>query len=337
MSAQSQASAVRGSAGLFRLADRGLIRVAGSDRERWLNAMVSNDVASLVPGRERSGCRALLLSRKGMILADFHVLLRPDSLWLDLERPALAETIEALRKHIIADDVTLEDLSAGVGRLSLEGPAARAILESAIGAPIQLSPEAVMDGSSEGVEVVVAAYGWSGEPAYQLFAPADKTGDLRQHLVEAGASCALIEADAEALEILRIEAGRPQLGAELGDDVLPDEAHLGEVVSEEKGCYIGQEIVARLRSRGQVNHLLVGLRFGNSLPAEPSTPLCVEEREIGEVTSSCVSPVAGAIGLGFVRRAHAAAGTELQAGACAAKVVSLPHAGPGFTVRGVDA
>ena len=134
----------------------------------------------------------------------------------------------------------------------------------------------------------------------------------------------MVDASAGALEIVRIEAGIPRLGSELGDDVFPDEARLERAISTTKGCYTGQEIVARLRSRGQVNHLLVGLRFSGDVLPEPDAELLFESRPTGEVTSSCTSALAGDIGLGYVRRAHAEPGTELVVCSAPALVVALP-------------
>ena len=328
MTPEQQALAVRRAAGLFHLSSRGLIRVEGSDRTRWLNAMLSNDVASLEPGGERSGCYALLLDRKGRILADFRVLVRPEAFWLESSREHLPATLEQFHKHIVADDVQLEDLTAAYGCLALEGPAARPILESAAGAAVSLAPEAGIDLQISGLDVVVIAAGWTGEPAYQLFAATPDLPQLGSALLAAGESHGLVEGDADALEILRIEAGTPLLGPELNDEVFPDEAGVGSAASISKGCYTGQEIVARLRSRGQVNHLLVGLRFQSAQAPKPDTPLLASSRRTGEVTSSCVSPTAGAIGLGFVRREHAAPGTEVLAREVVARVVSLPIVGP---------
>jgi folate-binding protein YgfZ len=130
------------------------------------------------------------------------------------------------------------------------------------------------------------------------------------------------------LETLRVEAGTPRQGRELDEDVLPAEARLDDTIATTKGCYVGQEIVARLRSRGQVNHLLVGLRFEGSAPAV-DTPLVRDGKRTGEVTSTAQSPRAGSIGLGFVRREHSEPGTEVDAAGESAVVVGLPFVAPG--------
>ncbi len=322
MSAAEQVAAVRRGVGLFRLEERGLLRVVGGDRVRWLDGMLSNDVASLAPGTERSGCHALLLTRQGRIVADLHVLLRGQSVWLELPREALAHTREVLERFIIADDVALEDASNEVERISLEGPKADALV-----AP-RLAAHACCEPSLGGVAVVAAAYGLAGT-GRQLFVPAGSTETVVAALREAGAGAGLVEAGPETLEILRIEAGVPKLGAELDEQVLPAEARLEGAVSSSKGCYTGQEVVARMASRSRVSHLLVGLCFDGPAPAPAGSSLEHEGRSVGEITSACVSPTAGSIALGFVRRAHAEPGSRLQAGGRAARVARLPFVAPG--------
>jgi folate-binding protein YgfZ len=329
MTPGEQALAVRRGAGLFRLGDRGLLAVEGEDRSRWLGGMVSNDVVSLSPGLERSGCYALLLTPKAGIVADLHVLLRPDAFWLESARAAIGPVRERLERYVVADDVRLGDRSAGFDRLALEGPRARDLLGRAAGEVPPLAPDACAELCVAGVDAVVAAFGWSGEDALQLFAPAGAGEALADAIQAAAPAGELVLASEGALEVLRVEAGIPRLGAELHEDILPDEARLARAISSTKGCYTGQEIVARIRSRGQVNHLLVGLAFPDDAPAAPGTILEADGKRVGEVTSSCVSPAAGAIGLGYVRRAQAEPGTALRAGDHAARVCDLPFAGPG--------
>jgi folate-binding protein YgfZ len=327
MMAAGQAAAVRGSAGLFRLANRGLVAVEGADRVRWLNGMISNDVAALAAGPERSGCRALLLTPQGRIAADLQVLWREDALWLETASEAVAPLIERLDKYIIADAVSLADRSAAVARLGLEGPAAPAILQRALGAPLRLAPDACADVRVAGAAAVVAAFGWTGEAAFQLFAPVEAGAAVATALAEAGAGEGLVEAGAEALEILRIEAGRPRFGADLDETVLPAEARLEAAVSTTKGCYTGQEVVARLASQGQVAHRLVGLSSEGPGPLPVGASVQAGDRRIGEVTSACVSPVAGPIALAYVRRPHEAPGTEVSVDGRTARVAALPFVG----------
>ncbi len=329
MSPGEEAAAVRRGAGLFHLAGRGLLGVGGGDRVRWLNGMVTNDVAALAPGPEGSGCYALLLNRQGRILADLHVLLRPEEIWLETAAEAVGRVAQTLARFVVADDVALSDRTGEVARLGLEGPASPRVLERACGRPLRLGPDACAELELAGGPALVAAFGWSGEAALQLLLPRAAEAAAREALLVAGRAEGLVLAGPEALEILRIEAGRPRLGAELEEDVLPAEARLEGAISTRKGCYTGQEVVERMRSRGQVGHLLVGLRPEGALPAA-GAKLFAAGAAVGELTSACHSPRAGAIALGFVRRACASPGTELEAaGGARLRVAPLPFVAGG--------
>lgn len=319
-----EVACTRRGAGIFPLAGRGLVEVTGEDRGRWLNGMVSNEVEGLGP--DSPGCYALRLDRKGRILADLHVWKRDDRYWLEVAGAAVAGLIEDLDRFIIADDVRLADRTPGFERVGVEGPAAPQLVGALLGAGSELPDEGWAPGRWEGDEVVAAAFGWSGEPARQLFVPQGRGEEATRALLEAAERLG-VEAGrghAETLEVLRVEAGIPAWGAELDPDVFPDEARLGRAISTTKGCYTGQEIVARLRSRGQVNHLLVGLAFEGDTPAPVDSELHAGGRRTGEVTSSVISPSVGAVGLGYTRREHAEPGTALQWEGGSARVVALP-------------
>jgi folate-binding protein YgfZ len=323
--AAERAVAVRRSAGLFALPERGLLQVEGADRVRWLDGMLSNHVAALAPDPDHSGCHALLLTPTARILADPHVLHRGEAFWLELCGDAAESTRVHLERYVIADDVTLQDVSNLWARFSLEGPKAAGLLERVTGTPLRLAPNACADLRIGSVAAVVAAYGFSGAPGFQLFVPSALAADVAGSLhAEGGAS--LVEGDAATLEILRIESGIPRLGAELDEDVLPAEAGLiASAVSLTKGCYTGQEIVARLESRGQVAHRLVGLRCAGETPPAPDTALEDESgKRVGEVTSACLSAVAGPIALGYVRRPFDTPGSALRVGSQQAWVTELP-------------
>jgi aminomethyltransferase len=224
-----------------------------------------------------------------------------------------------LGRYVVADDVTLRDASEAWQRLALEGPAAERVLEAALGRPLPLAPDATGEAALAGAGVVVGAYSLSGLGGRQLLVPPPAFAAVRDALLAAGAAAG----SAADLEALRIESGVPRAGRELTPDVLPAEARLERAVSETKGCYTGQEVVTRMRTRGRVAHLLVGLRFAGGLPA-PGTELRAEGRVVGSVTSAVLSPRLGAIGLGFVRSAEAEPGGALDAGTAEARVAPLP-------------
>ncbi len=330
MSAADQVLAVRSRAGLFRLEDRGLLSVRGGDRVRWLDGMVSHDIQAL--GAERTGCYASLLTRTGRMVADLHVLWAEEALRLELERSAAAEVVAHLDRFIIADDVQLANCSEEIGRLAVEGPAAPDILE-AIAPGLALPQDACGEVELAGAPVTLAAFGFSGEAAFQLLVPAAAREDVAAALLATGAPHGLVEAGAEALEILRIEAGIPRVGSELDDSVLPDEAGLDRTISTTKGCYTGQEVVARLRSQGVPSHRLMGLRSPGGDPIPVGEPIQAESSRVGEITSACSSPRFGSIALGFLRRGHAEPGRRLSVSGVPVEVCALPFF-PGSTDLG---
>ncbi|HYB12222.1 MAG TPA: glycine cleavage T C-terminal barrel domain-containing protein [Myxococcota bacterium] len=335
MQAQDLAAHVRSHAGLFDLPTRGVLAVRGRDRTRWLNGMISNDVARLAPGPESSGCYAMLLTPKGRIVADLHVLLRPEELWLELPRAEIPIVRERLAKLIIADDVTLVDRSHEIARLGLEGPKSLALVCDLLspaeqGAAKALALDACMEARIAGRDLVLCAFGFSGERALQVFVPGPPGAEqsVRNALLSVGAPHGLVPATDEVLEILRVEAGIPRLHAELSEDVLPPEARLERAISYTKGCYTGQEIIARIRSRGQVAHLLVGIAVEGESTARSGDAVQVSGEGVGAVTSAALSPVAGRIALAFVRRPYAEPGTRVAVGTGSGRVVALPFVSP---------
>lgn len=331
----SAAAAVRAGAGLFRLPRRGLLRVRGGDRVRWLDGMLTRDIQSLAPDPERSGCYALLLTRQGRIVADLHVLQRGDELWLEGDAAALVAAREALSKLIVADDVELADASAEFARLAVEGPTARAAVARVAGgrgAFAGIGPDCAAPAEIAGAPVLLGHWGVSGEAALQLFVPAEREEAVAAALREAGAALGLVEARFEVLEILRVEAGVPRYGAELTSEVLPAEVRMEAAISTGKGCYTGQEVVERMRSRGQVSHLLVGIALEaeaerSELPPRGSG-VEIGGQKAGEITSAVRSQLVGPIALGLLRRAHAEPGTPLRVGELSGTVAELPFVRP---------
>ncbi len=328
MNPGEQALRCREAAGLFRLGERGLLVVEGSDRTRWLNGMLTNDVAKLAPGRERSGCHALLLTRIGRIVAEVHVLLREGAFWLEAEQSAVAPLLATLGKYIIADDVRLSEAAPSWERLALEGPAASAIFAMAAGEAPGLAPDAAAGFEIAGISVLAGAWGVSGEDALQLFVPSGSGAAVALGLSRAGAGHGLVEAGEDVLEILRVEAGTPRQGRELSEAVLPAEVGLARAISTTKGCYTGQEIVSRMATRGGASHALVGLALEGRFAPAAGAVVSAQAERVGELTSAALSARAGAIALAFVRRAHAAPGTELGVEGRGARVTALPFVAP---------
>ena len=300
---------LREECGLLDRSGRGKLAVTGTDAAEYLQGQLTNDVEALEPGE---GQYAALLDRKGHIQADMRVL-RPaaEELWIDTE----PEGLEAARKHLqmykIGREVEVVDVTDERAIFSLIGPRSAEIA----GTP-PLPAYACEETSVGGVDCLVA-----GTPdGVDLIAASEDSDRLREALLEAGA----VEVGPEAIEILRIEAGTPRFGAEMGAETMPAEAGIVEAtVSFTKGCYIGQETVARLHYKGRPNRLLRGLCLSGPAPA--GAALRLGDKEVGALGSSTVSPALGPIALAIVRR-EAEPGAELAVGedGVTARVVDLP-------------
>jgi folate-binding protein YgfZ len=293
------------------LSSRARFILSGPDRVRFLHGMVTNDVEALAPG---AGCRAAMLTVKGKTLAELIVYADPEQLVLELDGEVRAKIRDVLNKHMIMDEVELADVTDETRELGVYGSTAHAALAKALGQEIPaLAPyhHVTLGG------VRVAAAPELGVPGFHVFgAPA-----VEGRTVD----------DAE-WEILRVEAGRPRYGADVDEDRLILEAGMDDAVSMTKGCYLGQEVVARATARGHINRKLVGLRVEGDGPVGAGARLSGPGRDdAGLVTSSVVSPRFGAIALGYVHRTLWDPGTELVvhdgAGERRAKVTELPFRG----------
>ncbi|HEV7769710.1 MAG TPA: glycine cleavage T C-terminal barrel domain-containing protein [Solirubrobacterales bacterium] len=300
---------LREECGLLDRGDRGKLLVTGPEAAEYLQGQLTNDVEALEPGE---GQYAALLDRKGHMQADMRVLrLETGEIWIDTEPEAVAAAGRHLQMYKVGREVEVADVGAERTILSLIGPRSAEIAGTAV------LPEHANEATAvAGTECIAIGTG----PGIDLIAAATEAGRLREALLNAGA----VEVSAAAAEILRIESGVPRYGAEMGTETMPAEAGIVEAaVSFTKGCYIGQETVARLHYKGRPNRHLRGLRL--SAPASPGAGLRLNEKEVGRLGSSCVSPVLGPIGLAIVRR-EAEPGTELAVGedGVTAEVVDLP-------------
>lgn len=271
--------------------------LTGPDRVRFLHGMVTNDIKRLAVGH---GCRAALLSQKGRFVADLIVYAHADELWVETDRSTFAKVWEILSHHIIADDVELVDRSGDFPLAGLYG------FGSPL--PVEVAPHVLV--AHQGV--LVAGTRELGAPGLRIFGK-NTLGDGVERL------------SSEGFEMRRIEAGTPRYGLDMDEDRLFLEAGIEDAVSYDKGCYLGQEVVARAQSRGQLNRRLVGLLFDNQLPERGSKLASADRPEAGFVTSAAFSTVLGRpVGLGYVHRTAWTPGTVLQCGNQSATVTALP-------------
>ncbi len=307
--------------GVYDLSWRAKILVTGGDRVRWLNGMVTNNVRDLVPGH---GVYAFMLNAQGRIQADLYVFQRGESLLVDTERGQRDKILQLFDHYIIADDVEIADISDKLTAVGLTGPESRYVLERAGIAVPDLAHLQFADVRWEqaGQQKTVALLR-SGEEAgesWQVWIAPEHVSELWDASVKAGAR----PTGTAALNLFRISCGIPQFGVDIRERDLPQETGQTRALNFTKGCYLGQEIVERIRSRGAVHRQFTAFSVEGSLP-EPGARILADEKEIGEITSSAVLPVPGGdrpVALGYLRRE--AAGKDLRAGTAKLKPASLP-------------
>jgi folate-binding protein YgfZ len=309
-----------------------IVELTGPDRVRYLNAIVSNDVKTLSEGR---GTLALLLNPQGHILVELEIYALQDKLLLLSHASVRERTVATLDKFIIMDDVTLSDVTDQFGSLAIEGPRAGTVIAEACGLALEgFSEHAVAEVEIDGVACHLIRHSHFGFSGAEIIAPREHLALLWRNLhasviAQHGAAIGM-----RAVNSLRLEAGIPWFPDDFNDTVIPHEAALEAAhISFSKGCYTGQEIVERVRSRGQVNRRRVQLKFSVADPPAPLTRLYArdtaagdanaESKEVGIITSSAFSPAANAaIGMAYVRREHNSPGSILDFSGGTATVVA---------------
>jgi aminomethyltransferase len=312
--------ALRAGCGTYRLPSRAKIRLTGADRVRWLNGMVTNNIRDLAPGQ---GVYTFLLNPQGHILGDLYAYNRAADVLLDVERAQLDKVLALFDLYIIMDEVEVADVSAQIAAIELAGPRVSEILRSAGLAPAE--PLAEME---------FCEIAWHDAPltlvrqhsadTYEIWPAPLHAQELFDELVTHGAK----PVGATALELQRIAQGIPRYGQDIRERDLPQETGQAHALHFSKGCYVGQEIVERIRSRGNVHRAFVGFLAEGPLPA-PGTKIQIDSKDMGEITSAAVLPLARGeqkVALGYVRREASAPGTVLKANESQVTVASLPFA-----------
>jgi folate-binding protein YgfZ len=319
-------AALREGAGVLDLSFRGRLCVLGADAQRFLNGQVTNNVKDLQIGE---GCYAALVSAKGRLQSDLNIYRLENEMLLDFE-PGQSEAVtQRLEKFVIAEDVQVVDVARDYGLWSVQGPKAAEALGSLLpGFIVPPKAMAVTKVEEAGFgEIYVAQAARLRSQAFDLFVSAAAMKDAGERLLaQGGRLCGW-----QALETARIEDGVPRLGADMDETNLAPEALDTRAISYAKGCYIGQEVIARIRTYGQVAKSLRGLRLGGKGKEAPpkGTRLFLGEKEMGSITSAVWSPALQAIiALGYIRREANQTGTELEAltpgGKVPAQIVDVP-------------
>lgn len=308
--------------------DRVLIEIAGRDRASWLHNLTTQQIKALGCG---DGQYAFALNVKGRILFDLNVFAREDALWVDLDRSVVPIALKHFDKYVITEDVQINSRADNVTSLALAGPrAAELFIEWGLSHVAKLPLMGHVNVILGGRPVTVARTDFPGVAAFDLFFAVDHAEEVHKILT------GLWTASAATVEVQRIEAGIPQWGRELTEEYLPAETRqLQRAVDFQKGCYLGQEVVERMRSRKVVARLLAGVRLdGVQSPLTPCDLTTADGAPAGTLTSTCLSLANRTlIGLGYLRTNLATAGTSLVVssphGPIPARVVELPFVNRG--------
>jgi folate-binding protein YgfZ len=321
---QAEYWALRQTVGLMDKNYRAYLKFTGPDRVRYLNAILTNDIKGL---GENHANLSLLLNPQGHIQAEIETHALADKLFCVSHALIRERLVPALDKYIIMDDVTLTDRTEECGTLALGGPKAAAAVAEVAGIKLdelrELESREVL---VQGIECRVVRRTPGKAPSGEFLVHREQVQDLWKILLDAAKKYGGGPAGYQALNAVRLEQGIPWFGYDFGEKQIPHEAGLQDShISYTKGCYTGQEIVERVRSRGQVNRARVSLRFESNEPPLVNTPLLSDGKEVGFVTRTGSSPALGGfIGMGYVRRENATPGTQLKAGENGAVVIATP-------------
>jgi glycine cleavage system T protein len=305
--------AVRQSVGIADLSHRGKVRVTSDDRIKWLQSVISNDILPLQPGQGRYSS---FLTHKGKMLTYFRVYVQSDAVMLEDVGEIGETTFQALRKFLLyGTKAKIENCAESWGLLLISGPKAPDVVRSAFGVDIvDIQPVNFVSAQIGGQTALVIRTEETGEFDVEILLPAEGLVTAWTRLMEAGQPFGIKAIGSQAREALRIEAGIPKAGPELNEEIVPPEANLeGKAFSLSKGCYPGQEVVARMDTYGSVRRHLVGLVLKDSTVPPKGAKLFSGDREVGWVSSATRSPqLKQVIALGFPLRDFSQPGTALS-------------------------
>ncbi len=302
--------------------DRAQIVLKGSDRVRWLNGMVTNNVRDLAQGH---GVYAFLLNPQGKIQADLYAFHRGESLLVETEHAQVETVLQIFDRYIIMDDVEVENLTGKFAMLGVVGPQSGEVLDSLGLDRRGLQPLEFADVTVSGIDGTLVRGDSPCVPNYELWVPAEGGESAWRALVQAGAK----EIHEDPLEVFRVACGIPKFGQDIRQRDLPQETAQERALNFSKGCYIGQEIVERIRSRGAVHRTFIGFEI-DGRPPSPGAKIQSEGKDVAEITSIVTVPAGSGertLALGYGRKELMLPGKEFAAGDAKVRVASLPFSG----------
>ncbi|HNV26569.1 MAG TPA: aminomethyltransferase family protein [Nitrospira sp.] len=331
--ASAEHAAVRNSVGIADLSHRGKMRVTGDDRIKWLQSIISNDILPLQPGQGRYSS---FLTHKGKMLGYFRVYVQSDAVWIEDVGEVGEATFQALRKFLLyGTKAKMENCAESWGLLLVSGPKSADVVSAAFGVDVRtLQALQTIPTTIGGHAALIMRTEETGEQDLEILLPADGLTAAWSQLMTAGAPFGITPVGSQARELLRIEAGLPKAGPDLNEEIVPPEANLeGKAFSLSKGCYPGQEVVARMDTYGNVRRHLVGLTIPDQIVPPPGAKLFSGDREVGWVSSAVWSPQRkAALAFAFPLRDFSAPDTQLTVEVAGTRHQATVHALP-FYVR----
>jgi folate-binding protein YgfZ len=312
---------LRSGCGVYDLGYRAKISITGGDRVRWLNGMVTNNIRDLAVGR---GVYAFLLNPQGHILGDLYAYNRGESILIDTDFSQVEKILATFDHYIIMDDVEVANLSQKMTALGIAGPKAREVIRKAGIELPDLQPLQIHEIQCDcdcGCVNCTSVHTDDAIESYEIWLTPEHVRPLWDALVKAGAA----PVGSDAIEVQRIVSGVPRYGVDIRERDLPQETEQARALNFNKGCYIGQEIVERIRSRGAVHRKFTGFVIDGTQPINVGAKIIAGEKEVGEITSRArLDNGDKAIALGYIRREVGIPGREVMIGSAKATVIQLP-------------
>jgi aminomethyltransferase len=315
---QSEFQALVSGCGVYQTSSRARIKLSGEDRLRWLNGMVTNNIRDLAVNH---GIYAFLLDPQGHIRGDLYAYNLGDSLLVETDQSQLAKMLETFDHYIIMDDVVVEDISSSSTSVEIAGPGSQSLLEAS-SMRITLEPLELRELAWQQTKLTVIRKETEKREGYEIKVPPDHAAEVLFAFAHNGGT----RVGPKAMELYRIALGVPSYGQDIRERDLPQETEQARALNFNKGCYVGQEIVERIRSRGAVHRMFTGFLVEGPLPPI-GTKIQVEAKDVGEITSSASLPTKEGIqnvALGYIRREVGPQSKEILAGATKLSIAKLP-------------
>jgi folate-binding protein YgfZ len=309
--------ALTSACGVYQM-EQTLTSLKGADRVRWLNGMVTNNIRDLAPG---NGVYAFVLTPQGQIRGDLYAFNRGESLVVEIERTQAETLLPLLRRYIIMDKVEVEDLSDRIAVIGAVGPQSTQVLAALGLNTSELNPLQFAELTWNAGPITLLRKDHPSVDSFEMWAPKEIASTILDALRQHGAS----EISDEALELFRVASGIPRINVDIREKTLPQETGQDRALNFNKGCYIGQEIVERIRARGSVHRAFAGFEVEGTAP-EPGAKIQSDGKEVGGITSIAALPTDKVIALGILRKEYLSSEKQLVAGEAKLRVASLPFA-----------